>query len=222
MPKIYRNSVGPASLVVSFREFLEQLADVEYRARRMRSSLRMRKIHMLILLTCACAPDDAREAPPLPRPEEGVAAQSSGNAGFESSARSVLAFLRGSGPFPETAIADSVTLYVSPEAGGGSMTYGREQLRDRAAWRVPVNGHQAAVAPAAELTHATMRLGTHFRCFEQALATRFPRLASYPHVGVKLEPDGGDSCLQTWNATMVFDSLGARPLIALVYDQWEW
>jgi hypothetical protein len=176
---------------------------------------------VLAWLACACAPDDAQEAPPLPRPEEGVGA-SGGNAAFESSARSILAFLRGSGPFPETAIADSVTLYVSPEAGGGSVRYGREQLRDRSVWRVPVNGHQAAVAPAAELTQVTMRLGTHFRCFEQTLVSRFPRLAPYPHVGIKLEPEGADSCLQTWNATMVFDSVGARPLIALVYDQWEW
>jgi hypothetical protein len=40
---------------------------------------------------------------------------------------------------------------------------------------------------------------------------------------VRLQPDGAQSCLQSWNATFVFDTAGGSPrLIGVIYDQWEW
>jgi hypothetical protein len=42
-------------------------------------------------------------------------------------------------------------------------------------------------------------------------------------VGVKLEPANAKSCLESWNATFVYDTTGGRTrLIAAIYDQWEW
>jgi hypothetical protein len=55
------------------------------------------------------------------------------------------------------------------------------------------------------------------------LASRVPALAARPHVGVRLEPSTPKSCLETWNATFVFDTSAATPrLVAALYDQWEW
>jgi hypothetical protein len=72
-------------------------------------------------------------------------------------------------------------------------------------------------------TRMTTRPGRHFNCHEYPLGSRFPHLATLPHVGVKLEPDRPASCLESWNATFVFDTSAGRPqLIAAVYDQWEW
>jgi hypothetical protein len=54
------------------------------------------------------------------------------------------------------------------------------------------------------------------------LSATFPDLARLPHVGATLRY-GADSCLQTWNLTLVFDAR-ARPwkVVAAVYDQFEW
>jgi hypothetical protein len=73
------------------------------------------------------------------------------------------------------------------------------------------------------LTKLTAKEGRHFKCLEYPLASLFPDLAKLPHVGVKLEPDNAGSCLQTWNATFVFDA-STKParLVGAVYDQWEW
>jgi hypothetical protein len=120
-------------------------------------------------------------------------------------------------------LADSVTLYLSPEGGGTRRAFAREQLRDPSSWRVASGGHAYAFAPPAGVTRLTARAGRHFNCREYPLSSRFPDLARLPHVGVKLEPERTESCLQTWNVTFVFDP-AARParLVAAVYDQWEW
>jgi hypothetical protein len=77
--------------------------------------------------------------------------------------------------------------------------------------------------PPHRLTKLTVKEGRHFNCLEYPLASRFPELAKLPHVGVKLEPDTARSCLQSWNATFVFDASAQSPrLVAAVYDQWEW
>jgi hypothetical protein len=72
------------------------------------------------------------------------------------------------------------------------------------------------------MTKLTTKVGRHFDCNEQSLATRFPRLAERPHVGTMLEPANRTSCLQTWNVTFVFDTNSRPRLVAAVYDQWEW
>ena len=77
--------------------------------------------------------------------------------------------------------------------------------------------------PPRRLTKLTVREGRHFNCLEYSLGSRFPELATVSHVGVKLEPDKLTSCLETWNATFIFDWSTGRPrVVAAVYDQWEW
>jgi len=61
------------------------------------------------------------------------------------------------------------------------------------------------------------------RCTPSDLKTHFPALAAQPHVGIKLEPPNAKSCLESWNATFIYDTTGGRTrLIAAIYDQWEW
>jgi len=72
------------------------------------------------------------------------------------------------------------------------------------------------------MTKLTTKVGRHFNCNEQSLATKFPRLAQFPHVGTVLEPANRTSCLQTWNMTFVFDTSSRPRILAAVYDQWEW
>ena len=99
----------------------------------------------------------------------------------------------------------------------------REQLRDRARWAVRSERATYAFAPRANQTKLTTRVGRHFNCMEYDLTTRAPDLASWPHVGAKLEPANGDSCLQTWNVTFVFDTTDGLPrLVTAFYDQFEW
>ena len=142
---------------------------------------------------------------------------------LEASARDVVAFLRGAAPFESVRLADSVALYVSPEGGGARATFDRERLRSPASWVVRSGQQRYAFVPPAGLTKLTTRVGRHFDCLEYALSSRFPALAPLPHVGVKLEPESGGSCLQSWNVTFVFDSAARPPrLVAAVYDQWEW
>jgi hypothetical protein len=151
-----------------------------------------------------------------------VLRSASEGAAFESAALRVVAFLKGQLSFDSIAIADSVTLYVSPEGGGGRTTRTRAQLRDRSAWSIPSVGRSFSLVPPAQLSVVTTRAGRHFNCREYSLVSRFPHLAEQPHVGVKLEPPGAGSCLQTWNATFVFDDHTPPRLVAVVYDQWEW
>ena len=72
------------------------------------------------------------------------------------------------------------------------------------------------------MTKLTTKVGRHFNCIEQSLATKAPLLAQLRHVGTLLELPNRTSCLQTWNVTFVFDSTDVPRLVAAVYDQWEW
>ena len=132
----------------------------------------------------------------------------------------LIGFLRGEGDLPDDVLADSVTLYVAPEGGGARVTRSAGELADRAGWRV--DGHD--LIPPSGHTSSTLSPGLHWNCQPMGLDTRYPELAALPHVGVKLAPgEGAVSCLQTWNATLVFDRDAATPrLTAVVYDQWEW
>jgi hypothetical protein len=142
---------------------------------------------------------------------------------LDSAARTVVAFLRGQSGFEQLRLADSVALYVAPDGGGDRVVLRREQLRDRAAWEVSANGYPYGFRPPRDASRITTSVGRHFNCMEYPLASRFPDLAEYPHVGVRLQPPDTQSCLQVWNVTLVFDRRGEQPtLIAAVHDRWEW
>jgi hypothetical protein len=144
------------------------------------------------------------------------------DATLDSAARRVVDFLSGNAPFDQIELSDTVTLSVSPEGGGGRATFSREQLRQSSAWRVRSGGRIFSLSPPSGMTKLTTKVGRHFNCNEQSLATKFPRLAQLPHVGTMLEPPNRTSCLQTWNMTFVFDTSSRPRIVAAVYDQWEW
>lgn len=143
---------------------------------------------------------------------------------LDEAARGIVGFLRGEVPFDRIRVADTVTFYVSPEGGGATRTArGRQQLRDRSSWRVHALGAEVSLVPPRELTRLTTRVGGHVKCLEYRLSSTFPELARLPHVGTRLDPGEGSSCLQTRNVTFVFDPSERPPtLVAVVYDQWEW
>ena len=134
----------------------------------------------------------------------------------------VIAFLQGTMPRDSVTLADSVTLYVSPEGGGGRSTYARSELSDPSAWRAGEGARTFSLVPPAKNTRLTTAPGKHLNCREYDLASRYPALARSPHVGMRLDPPQSASCLQSWNLTLVFDSATEPRLIAAVYDQWEW
>lgn len=134
----------------------------------------------------------------------------------------IVAFLQGRAQLDTMALADTVTLYVSPEGGGGRSTYSRVELRDRGSWMVLSGARRFSLVPPAANTRLTTSPGKHINCREYDLASRYPELARLPHVGARLDPAQTASCLQTWNLTLVFDSAASPHLTAAVYDQWEW
>ena len=174
--------------------------------------------------------DNEREADPDPagaaRARIGVVRDSASiarsNRALDSAAKEIVAFLQGKRPFDGIPLADTVVLYLSPEGGGTRAAFTRESLRTPASWSVQSDGQRYSFVPP-PLTRMTTRPGRHFNCHEYPLISRFRHLAMQPHVGVKLEPERPASCLESWNATFVFDTAAGRPrLIAAVYDQWEW
>ena len=139
-------------------------------------------------------------------------------------AENVLSFLRGEAAFDQIRLADTVVLHVSPIGGGTRTPLPREQLSKPANWRAPGFGRAVyRLTPPPQATELTTLAGRHLNCFEYDLSSRVEEVAHLPHVGTKHAPPGADSCLQTWNLTLVFDA-DARPpvLVAAVYDQWEW
>ncbi|HMI45599.1 MAG TPA: hypothetical protein VK491_05480 [Gemmatimonadaceae bacterium] len=144
------------------------------------------------------------------------------DATLDSAARRVVEFLRGNAASDQIELSDSVTLLVAPEGGGGRATFTREQLRQSSAWQVRSGGRIFSFTPPSGMTKLTTKVGRHFNCNEQSLATKFPRLAQLPHVGTVLAPTNRTSCLQTWNMTFVFDTNSRPRIVAAVYDQWEW
>ncbi|HEX6747502.1 MAG TPA: hypothetical protein VF092_09465 [Longimicrobium sp.] len=190
-------------------------------------------------LGTACAGGDTEDASPpraqAPPPaaaahdadpqEDSGSSTSQRNDELERAARDVVGFLRGEVAFERLRLADTVTLYLAPESGGGSARRAREELRDLSRWRVHTGdpGITYLFIPPERLTKLTTRVGRHLDCREYPLASRFPALARLPHVGTMLEPHMPESCLATWNLTLVFAARPGPPtLVAAVFDQWEW
>lgn len=161
--------------------------------------------------------------PPPPAAESAVGSAAHDAVVLEGAAAEVVSFLAGDADFDALSLADTVEFYLVPEAGGARARVSRRTLRDRYAWGVGEGAARHSFVPSGLLTKMTTRAGRHFNCRESTLASRVPSLAARPHVGVRLEPPDAQSCLDTWNATFVFDTAGGRPrLVAAVYDQWEW
>jgi hypothetical protein len=182
------------------------------------------KYHVLVIsLLCAAAcggdadrpassADTTATAPP-------VVTDAADTTILYGTARRVVGFLRGDLPFDSTLFADSVTLYVAPEGGGAERTLPRAALADRANWRVG----EHTFTPGAGLDEETLRAGRHLNCTERSLSSKLPSRAGQPHVGFMLQPADADSCLQSWNATVIFTREEAAPRVeAMLYDQWEW
>ena len=138
-------------------------------------------------------------------------------------ATAIVAFLRGEADFDRIRVADTVTLYLSPEGGGTRRAVPRAMLRDRSQWTVRLRDLPGMVSfvPSSGRAELTTRVGRHLKCLDYPLASLYKELAQFPHVGTMLAH--GTGCLQTENLTLVFDPNEKPPtLIAAVYDQWEW
>jgi hypothetical protein len=142
---------------------------------------------------------------------------------LEAAATAAARFLAGFEPFDKLDLADTVDLYVAPDGGGARARVPRERLRDPKAWQVESGGQVRSFAPNGLRTRVITAVGRYMNCQPSDLKTRFPQLAAVPHVGVRLEPPRVKSCLETWNATFLFDTTGGRTrIVGAVYDQWEW
>jgi hypothetical protein len=139
-------------------------------------------------------------------------------------ATNVVGFLRGEVAFDRIRLADTVSLYLGLEEGGTRAEVERGMLRYASNWKVRSQGlrHVYSFAPPRGSAELTTRVGRHLNCRDYPLSSRSEALAQFPHVGTMLMY-GTDSCLQSWNLTLVFDPNEKPPtLIAAVYDQWEW
>jgi hypothetical protein len=183
-------------------------------------------ILVLALATWSCAggsdTDSETEAarPPTPEP-----AWTHHPDDLTRAAVNIIGFLRDSIAFREISVADTVTLYLTPEGGGDRVSIPREQLSDRTNWRIAsADGRTTySLVPPPGNTELTTRVGRHLNCLEYPLSSRHVDLPDLPHVGTMLTPPGQRSCLQSWNVTLVFDTEEGPPrLRAAVYDQWEW
>jgi hypothetical protein len=141
---------------------------------------------------------------------------------LDSAARAVLAFLRREKAFSTIVLADSVEIYVGKDAGGTRTMYAREELQRPSMWVGRSKLGNYKFAPPSTHVVSSVKRGVHFNCTERKLAESFPQLARRPHVGVMLEPEFRENCMQTWNVTFVFDDSIKPRLIAAVYDQFEW
>lgn len=153
-------------------------------------------------------------------PSSSASSEESDHDSLRNEAVALVEFLRGSATLDPNLLADSVVFWLAAEGGGDVRVVTRNVLQARSEWRV--GDHN--LVPPSSLTELTIRPGSHFNCLEMSLASRFPELGGLPHVGVRLAPPDFASCLQTWNATLVFRKGPAEQpkLIGVAYDQWEW
>ena len=171
------------------------------------------------------AADSTGSSPPSPAVPGELSPER--RAALERAATQVVSFLSGKAKFEELSLADTVQLLLPAEGAGKStgksVRVARSALSAPDAWNIRAGSQSFSFVPPERLTRVTTRAGTHFNCQEVPLASRAPALATRPHVGVRYEPREPTSCLETWNATFVFDTTAATPrLVAALYDQWEW
>jgi hypothetical protein len=183
-------------------------------------------ILMLGLATAACATEsDITRDTDDAHPPTSESARTHHPDDLVRAAENIIGFLRDSIPFREISVADTVTLYVTPEGGGDRVSIPREQLSDRTNWRIAsADGRTTySLVPPPGNTELITRVGRHLNCLEYPLSSRHVDLADLPHVGTMLTPPEQRSCLQSWNLTLVFEPEEGSPrLRAAVYDQWEW
>ena len=169
--------------------------------------------------------DSVRRTQPSAPPTSDVASPGdAGSAALVEAATRVVGFLRGEVPFDSIHVADTVSLYLGLEEGRTQRDVERAALRERANWKVHSQSlrHSYSFIPPAGTAALTTRVGRHVNCLDYPLSATLPDLARLPHVGTSLAY-GTQSCLQTWNLSLVFDSHEQPPkLVAAVYDQFEW
>lgn len=168
-------------------------------------------------------PSCASEAPaPAGRMETPPAGGSATNHEYEylrDETQQLVQFLRGGSGLEPALLADTITLQIAPEGGGQQRRVSKEELQERTQWRVG----SRSLLPPSDLTDLTTAAGLHFNCFPVPLESQAPDFGSRPHVGARLASPENATCLQTWNATFVFDDDPISPsLVAVIYDQWEW
>ena len=143
------------------------------------------------------------------------------NAELDRSARRIVTFLQGEGSIDDIPMAETVTLHLG---GLAKRTVASNELGELANWMVSDSaGNSYSFLPQEGLSSLTTRTGSHFNCLEYELSSLVPELADMPHVGTMLNPSALESCLESWNMTMVFDPQKEPPaLVAVVHDRWEW
>jgi hypothetical protein len=215
------------------------------------TTMRARRVASALALACglvvaSCDSDRPRASTPAgspagdsgsPRVSEQAASPSSdtGPLGVHrpeelvDAAKAVVAFLRGEADFDRIRLADTVTLYLSPEGGGTRSVVAREMLRRPSNWKASSGSLPRAPAmvhsfvPPKGRAELTTRVGSHINCLAYPLSSRSEELARLPHVGTMLMFDEQGGCLHSWNLTLVFDPDERPPtVVAAVYDQWEW
>lgn len=143
------------------------------------------------------------------------------NAELDRSARRIVAFLQGEGSIDDIPMAETVTLHLG---GLAERTVASNELGELANWMVSDSaGNSYSFVPQQGIPRLTTRTGRHLNCMEYELSSVVPELAEMPHVGTMLSAWTEESCLLSWNMTMVFDpQKKPSTLVAVVHDRWEW
>ena len=175
----------------------------------------------VLALVFACSPTPRETRSDVTTSQDTGAANLS-NDEIRRSAEIIVSFLYGDADSTLMSLADSVDLYVAPEGGGAHVRRSREDLFRRDMWYVRAAGRVYSFIPPGRFQNMESFIGRHVNCRPADLRIKLPGPADRPHVGVLLSnPDAG--CLETWNATFIFDTASGTPLlVGALYDQWEW
>ncbi len=185
----------------------------------------------ILVLGAACRSDDSSAQIQTPSPSPHIAETKVHQpADLVDAALALVGFLQGSVGYDQIALADQVALHLAEEnlnpGGQNPRILSADALRDPRNWQIfsPITEITYEFAPPANLEVVHAVVGRHFECLETTLAEHnLDALGSLPHVGTMLYPENGNTCLQSWNLTFVFDPVLQPPtLVAVVYAQWEW
>lgn len=175
---------------------------------------------IVLAFLVGCSSNEASDIE-TPTAERSTAA--SDESQLTAAAADVVGFLRGELPFGELEIAPEVALQLASGGGGTRLEVKGDSLRKLENWHVfsEATGIDYSFLPPENSANLVTREGKHLNCFEYDLSSRADGVAHLPHVGTMLS--SGDSCLQSWNVTFLFDPEEEKPtLVGAVYDQWEW